>query len=196
MTSLSAYDLYLRGLAHLYRYTEESVPAAFALFRQALAIDANYAPAAALVGWCYILQAVQGWGALSSDDLPLSVRLARQVLEAGRDDAEAMAQAAFTLFYLAGEVAVAEAVVDRASSLNPNSALAWAVKGWVSALRNRPKAAIDALEHALRLSPFDPLSHIYATGISLAHMSARHFEQSLEWADRALQYQPRYVIAS
>ena len=30
MTSLSAYDLYLRGLAHLYRYTEESVPAAFA----------------------------------------------------------------------------------------------------------------------------------------------------------------------
>jgi len=193
--SQSAYDLYLRSLAQLYSYTEESVPAAYLLLRQALTLDRNYVPAAALMGWCYILQQVQGWGSLSNDDLLESIHLARQVIEAGRDDAEAIAQAAFTLYYLAGEVSTAASVLQRVSSLNPNSALTWEIKGWIHALRNEPEAALDALDRALRLSPFDPLGHIYATGFAIAYISARRFEQAVEWADRALQHQPRYVIA-
>jgi TolB-like protein/tetratricopeptide (TPR) repeat protein len=194
-SSQSAYDLYLRSLAQLYSYTEESVPAAYLLLRQALTLDRNYVPAAALMGWCYILQQVQGWGSLSNDDSLESIHLARQVVEAGRDDAEAIAQAAFTLYYLAGEVSTAASVLQRASSLNPNSALTWEIKGWIHALRNEPEAALDALDRALRLSPFDPLGHIYATGFAIAYISARRFEQAVEWADRALQHQPRYVIA-
>ena len=32
-------------------------------------IDPSYAPAAALVGWCRVLQRVRGWGALSDEDI-------------------------------------------------------------------------------------------------------------------------------
>ena len=67
--SLTAYDLYLRALAQSYRYTEEGVAAAVALARQALAIDPSYAPAAAAIGWCRVLQRIQGWGALSAIDI-------------------------------------------------------------------------------------------------------------------------------
>jgi adenylate cyclase len=54
--SLDAYDLYLRALALRDKHTDvdESVPAAIALLKRALAIDPTYAPAAALVGWSRI----------------------------------------------------------------------------------------------------------------------------------------------
>src|SRR5262249_51806615 len=100
--SLTAYDFYLRALAQSYRFTEEGAAEAVVLARQALAIDPSYAPAAAMVGWCRMLQRVQGWGALSANDIAEACRLARQALEAERDDADTIWQAAWTLFLLAG----------------------------------------------------------------------------------------------
>jgi hypothetical protein len=87
---VDAYDLYLRALAEFYRYTEAGFDEAVALARQALAIDPTYSPAAALLGWCHFLQRAQGWGAVSDDDVAVAVRLARQVLEAARYDADTM----------------------------------------------------------------------------------------------------------
>jgi len=45
------------------------------------------------------------------------------------------------------------------------------------------------------LSPFDPYTHSYAANIARAHLAARRFEQAIEWADRALHDQPRFVTA-
>jgi adenylate cyclase len=128
--NLSAYDLYLRALTQSYRVTEEGVAAAVVLARQALAIDPSYAPAAAMVGWCRGVQRSQGWGALSADDISEACRLARQALEVERDDAETISQAAWTLFRLAGEAAMAAAALDRALALNPNAAHAWLFRGY------------------------------------------------------------------
>jgi hypothetical protein len=65
------------------------------------------------------IQRVLGWGAPSADDIAEGIRLARQALEAARDDPDTMWQAAWTLFILGGEAATAEAVLDRALTLNP-----------------------------------------------------------------------------
>jgi adenylate cyclase len=193
--NLTAYDLYLRALAQSYRYTEEGFAEAIVLVGQALAIDPAYTPAAALVGWCRGRQRVQGWGALSDEDVGEACRLARQVLEAERDDAETIGQAAFTLFRLAGEAAMAAAALDRALALNPNAAHAWMARGNIHASRNEPEAAIEAIERARRLSPFDPYTFLYAFTIAVAHFAARRFEQAAEWADRALHDQPRLASA-
>jgi TolB-like protein len=191
--NLSAYDLYLRALAQSYRFTEEGADEAVALARQALAIDPSYAPAAAMVGWCRVQQRAQGWGALSDEDIGEASRLARQALEAERDDADTIGLAAWTLFYLAGESAMAAAALDRALALNRNAALAWLARGIIHASRNQPDAAIEAVERARRLSPFDPYSAFYAVTIAIAHLAARSFEHAIEWADRALHEQPRMV---
>ena len=193
--NLTAYDLYLRALAQSYRFTEEGVAEAVVLARQALAIDPSYAPAAALVGWCRVLQRGRGWGALSDEDIAEACLLARQALEAERDDAETIRQAAWTLFVLAGEAAMAAAALDRALALNPNAAHAWMTRGAIHAWRNQPEAAIEAIERARRLSPFDPYTFFYAGNIAIAHLAARRFEQAIEWADRALHDQPRMVSA-
>src|SRR6516162_1976289 len=189
--NLTAYDLYLRALAQSYRLTEEGLAEAVVLARQAL--DSSYAPAAALVGWCRVLQRVRGWGALSDEDIAEACLLARQALEAERDDAEMIRQAAWTLFVFAGEAAMAAAALDRALARNPNAARAWSARGVIHAVRNEPEAAIEAIERARRLSPFDRHASGYAVNIAVAHLVARRFEQAIEWADRALHDQPRTV---
>jgi tetratricopeptide (TPR) repeat protein len=193
--NLTAYDLYLRALAQSYRFTEESFAEAVVLARRALAIDPSYAPAAALVGLCRGQQRLQAWGALSDEDIGEACRLARQALEAERDDAETICRAAWTLLSLAGESALAAAAVDRALVLNPNAARAWVARGLIHAVRNQPEAAIEAIERARRLSPFDPYTFLYALNIAGAHLFARRFGQAIEWADRALHDQPRLVTA-
>jgi len=193
--NLTAYDLYLRALAQSHRFTKEGLAEAVVLARQALAIDPFYAPAAAFIGWCRGVQRVQAWGALSDDDIDEACRLARQALEAERDDAETTWQAAWTLNLLAGEAAMAAAALDRALALNPSAAHAWSARGQIHALRNQPEAAMKAVERARRLSPYDPLAFVSALNIALAHFAARRFELAIEWADRALHDQPRIVAA-
>jgi adenylate cyclase len=191
--SLDAYDLYLQALARLHRYTTESFAEAIALLQRALAIDPSYAPAAALLGYCRAVQRSQGWVALSADEIADSICLARSALETLRNDPDTMIWASWTLFRLAGETSLAATVLDRAVALNPNAAMAWVSKGWIHALRNQPEAATEALERALRLSPFDPLSYFASTGLAYAHLAAHRFEQAIEWADRASQDAPQYL---
>jgi adenylate cyclase len=193
--NLTAYDLYLRALAQSYRYTEEGLAEAVVLARQALAIDPSYAPAAALVGWCRALQRPQGWGPVSGDDIAEAVRLARQALEMARDDPDTIWQAAPPLFFFAGEAALAAAVLDRALARNPNSARAWSVRGFLYANRNQPGKAIEACDHAQRLSPFDPLDYWNAVSRGIVHLLGGRFETAIECADRALRDQPRVGIA-
>jgi tetratricopeptide (TPR) repeat protein len=147
-----------------------------------------------LIGFCRGLQRLRGWGALSADDVAEACRLARQALEAGRNDAETIWQAAWTLFFLAGEAAMAAAALDRALALNPNAAHAWQIRGALHAHRSEPEAAIEAIERAHRLSPFE-YTFVRAGIIAVAHLAARRFEQAIEWADRALHNQPRHVPA-
>ena len=89
----------------------------------------------------------------------------------------------------------AAAALDRALALNPNAAHAWMGRGFIHARRNQPEAAIEAIERARRLSPFDPYTSFYAFNIAAAHLAARRFEQAIEWAERALHDQPRLVSA-
>ena len=87
------------------------------------------------------------------------------------------------------------AALDRALALNPNAAHAWLFRGNIHTWRIQPEAAIEAVERARRLSPFDPYAFVFALNIAIAHFAARRFEQAIEWADRALHEQPRLVAA-
>jgi TolB-like protein len=194
-TSLDIYDLYLRALARLHKFTEEECGEAVTLLRRALAIDPSYAPAAAMIGWCRVYQVTLAWGRLSEAEIAEGVGLAREAIEAGKDDPDVLWMAGFALLVLAGEHATAQSVINRALALNPNSAHAWIVRGWVSCFRNEPSSAIEALQRAMRLSPLDPLDFRVSGGLGFAHLIAGHYEEALQWVDRTLREQPRYTVA-
>jgi tetratricopeptide (TPR) repeat protein len=187
------YDLYLRALALRDTHTDESMRDAIALLKRALAIDPNYVPAKAAIGWSRLHQRSHGRSPISEVEVAEAVAWARQALEAGKDDPEALWMAAFTLFYFAGERAIAATAIDRALALNPNSAHAWMVRGYVSLPESA--AAIEAFERAIRLNPLDRLERGFIGGIAVAHLFARRYEQALDWSVRALLEEPGYPAA-
>jgi TolB-like protein/class 3 adenylate cyclase len=70
-------------------------------------------------------------------------------------------------FIFARAHGTAASAVDRALTLNPNSAHAWMTSGRVSCFRNRPEPAIEAFRRAMRLSPLDPQTYQFTGGIAL-----------------------------
>jgi adenylate cyclase len=193
--SLDAYDLYLRALALRDIHSDESVREAIALLKQALVIDPNYVPAKAAIGWSRVHQRSHGRSPVSEAEAVEAVDLAKQALESRKDDPDTLWMAAATLAIFTGEHAIAEAAIDRALVLNPNSAHAWAARGFVCRSRGQSDPAIEAFERAMRLSPLDRLRRTFTVGIAIAHLGAGRYGQALDWAVGTLREEPGYRAA-
>jgi len=190
--SLDAHDLYLQALHQFHNYSKESLCEAVALLKRALAIEPSYAPAAAMVGFCRIVQRGRGWDPLSEAEIEEGLRLARKALAAGKDDPDALWMGGWTIANLAGEHAAGATAVERSLALNPYSAYAWMASGYVSCYRNQPGPAIEAFQRAIRLSPLDPHSWDFAAGLAFAHLLAGRYEDAIEWAERSLRELPYF----
>jgi tetratricopeptide (TPR) repeat protein len=189
--SLDAYDLYLRALAECGKPAGEGWDAAIGLLRQALRLDPSYAPAAGLIGFVRREQSNRGVQ-LSHREIAEALHLARHALAVGRDDPDALRMAGCTLAVLGGELAAAMSALDRATTLNPNSAQAWRECGVVNCFANRPDAAIAAAQRAMRLSPLDPLGHNFKWVLGFGLMLAGRYEEAMEWVDRSLHDRPEH----
>ena len=99
--SLDAYDLYLRALAQFRRHRFEGWCDAIDLLRRALAIDPSYAPAAGLFAWCRVLQRTSR--TISDEETTEGARLARQAVEGGKEDPDALWMGGWSIFVLAGK---------------------------------------------------------------------------------------------
>jgi len=148
-----------------------------------------------MIALCRVFQRIQDWGPVAEAEVAEGARLARQAIETGKDDLDALWMAGYSMPSLAGDKATGESAVDRALLLNPNSAYAWMARGGLSYLQNRPGPAIEAYEHAIRLSPLDPLGYLFTCGLAFGHTIAGECEEALLWADRSLREMPRYRAA-
>ncbi len=191
--NLDAYDLYLRALAQVSKITQENLREAIVLFKRALAIDPSYAPAAARVALCRVGQVSFGLGRVSDAERTEATQLAAQAINIGRDDPDALWMGAHALSFFARAHGTAASAVDRALTLNPNSAHAWMTSGRVACFRNRPDEAIEAFHRAMRLSPLDPQTYQFIGGIAWAHLLAGRYPEAVEWTDRSLAENPHYT---
>jgi len=146
-----------------------------------------------MIGLCRHFQRIEGWAQVSEEEVAESLRLARQAIETDKDDPDSLWMAAVTLSIMAGEHATAADRLERALTLNSNSALAWVASGYVSIQRNLPNRAIEAFERAMRLSPLDPMQWMAKDGLAFAYLAAGRFEEAIAWAERSLREQPRHT---
>jgi tetratricopeptide (TPR) repeat protein len=188
---LGAYDLYLRALA-LWDWEEAGLRQAVSVLKAALAIDPSYAAAAARIAYCRIWLQSRGFQ-VSDEEIAEAGQLAARAIRLGNDDPDALWMGAHATAFFTRAFGVAESASERALALNPNSADAWAARGWVLILRNRSEQAIEAFQRAMRLSPLDPLTHYFASGIAFAYLYIKQFEEAVEWADRSFDQEPRYT---
>ena len=191
--SLDAYDLYLRASSEFDKLTDAGMREAVALLERALVIDPSYPAAAAFIGICRCLQRTHGWITPQAPEITEAIALARQALEAGRDDPDALRMASYTLAMLAEERELGLQGIERSLSLNPSSAHAWLSKGLVCCFLNRPDPAQRAFEYASRLSPVDPLGYIFLWGLALAHFLAGRYKESLDYAEQSGRDHPRFI---
>jgi TolB-like protein len=139
-TDLTAYDLYLRALAHSLSYEKDQLPQALDLIHQAIERDPQYGPALALAAHCHKYFEVMNW----AEDLEAvrltSIGFARRALRVGPDDPDVLVLAAFTLGYFGEDIGVALGLIDRCLTLNPSHAPAWHWSGLLRIFAGHPNS--------------------------------------------------------
>jgi hypothetical protein len=92
------------------------------------------------------------------------------------------------------DVAGARAALDTAVVLNPKSAAAFTYRALVSALAGESQSAIHDANHALRLSPLDPLSYLPHMAILIASLWLREYDEAIASGHKAIELAPRYPM--
>lgn len=151
----NCYDKYLRGNALLFQLSPASLGEAKSEYRQALSIDPDFAPALASLATCYVAQRLFLGQDLNEGELSNALELASRAAELAPDDGEVLAACAIVVTWLGDDLEKAMTLAERAVSLNPNVAMAWADLGYVRLLLGEPERACEAFERAARLNPLD-----------------------------------------
>jgi tetratricopeptide (TPR) repeat protein len=193
--SLDAYDHFLRGMEKAYLDTGDAVSEALRLFSKAIELDADYAAACAMAGYCYVLRKASRWMSDQNWEIAEGARLARKPVQLGKDDALSLSRAGHALAYLVSEFDAAAFCIDRALALNPNLASAWFASGWLRVRVGEPDVAIKHFSQFKRMSPLDPLMPVANSGISFAYLFSGRYDEALSQAEQALQESPNLHLA-
>jgi len=192
---LDAYDCYLRGASTASSTLREANDDALRWLHKAMELDPDFALAYAKAAQCYGFRKVNGWMTGNPEELDKATRVSRRAVNLGADDAVALSYGGFVLAYVAGELDDGAAFVDRALSLNPNWAYAWAASGWMKLCFGEPETAIEHTATAIRLSPFDPLMFAWQSFTALAQICAGRYDEAIASAAESLRRQPDYLAS-
>ena len=192
-TELTAYDLYLRALAHSLSYEKDGVAQALDLLKQAIERDPHYAPALALAAHCNKRSEVMSWAEDPEEVRHTSVSLARQALRFGPDEPDVLALAAFTLGYFGEDIDVAIGLIARCLALNPSSARGWHWSALLRVFAGQPDLSLEHFGVYLRLNPRDRLA-TYLNGIGEAHFFCRRFDEAAANLLASLERAPGFPI--
>jgi TolB-like protein len=151
--SLDAYDLFLRGLENVYKWTSEGNEEALRCCYKAIELDPDFSTPYATAAMCFTRRKAFGWVIDREKEIAEARRLARRAVQLGKDDATVLCQAGYVLAHVANELDDGAAILDRALLINPNSAWGWFLGGWVKVWLGEPDRAIESFAQAIRLSP-------------------------------------------
>ena len=152
--SIEAYDLVLRGIALYFQFRKESHAMARQMFERAIALDPNYARAYVSVAWLYFVDWEFQWTEAPAA-LDRSLEAARKAV--ALDDSLSDAHTLLgwdSLWKKQHDFAIAE--LERAVSLNANSAPAYTFLAEALNFSGRPDEAIGFAKKAMRLDPKYP----------------------------------------
>jgi adenylate cyclase len=191
---LDAWEAYQRGLWHFYKYGPKENQTALAFFRQAIALDPNFAPGH--YGYALALQ----WDVWHYSHRPFEevqgVPRKEALLAVSLDDKDAMAHAVLAHMLMWGsewEAAIAEA--RTALALNPNNAFVISMLGCVLGFGGYRDEALDRIRQAMRASPQDPLTWLWTLWTASIQLGGRKFDAALEALHQVVRLRPGLALA-
>ena len=186
-----AYEAYLKGRYHWNRRSGEGLKIASRCFQEAIAKDANYAPAysgladcANSAGWWCFVSPEEGCGKAK--------KLAEKALVIDQSLSEAHSSLGFSLLFYDFDFASAEQEFRLAMDLNPKNATAVEWYACWLGMVGRFDQCIPQILHAIRL---DPLSPIIATIAANFLFLANQYDESIEIGRKAMELDATFFLA-
>ena len=193
---LDSYDLLLRAYRLDFEFTADSMAAALDCLGQALKIDPAYAPAMAAAAYCHAQRHFQGWAPQDEAGRMEAVRLAWHAVELAPNDAQVLWMAAFAIWNMAQEGRErARELFSRSLLVNPNSAMALTLAGWIETMCGNHREGREMIARARRLNPRDPRGWLMSGAMAVAAVIEGDYPGAVEWADRALAQNRRFAVA-
>ena len=201
--SLGAWEIYQRGLWHLWSFTREDMTKAQRLFQQVHQLDANFATAYSFRSYSHYLDTMLGFTETPDESLELAYKAAKHAL--ALDDHDPAAYFALgRVCMMQGKLDDSVAELSRAVELSPSFALAHHGLGFALVLSGQVEEGAEELDKAIRLSPRDPVMWGTMCFRSIASNLLHQYEEAVRWARRVLiepraaegGYWPYAVLAS
>lgn len=183
-----AYQLYLEGLFHFNKFTEEGWWKAVECYKQAIALEPNYAPAFAGIADVYLLFYLNG--VISPDKAVPEMKTALdKALALDHTLPESRFILGWLKFTYEWDWEGAEKEFKQALALNPNNTRAMLSYGYWLAINTRRAEAVAKAAQALEL---DPLSLINNYFVGLGLFYAGEYERLLAHGRKLMALEPRF----
>ena len=135
-----------------------------------------------------------GWTDSPADCLTEAMKFCHLAIALNSQDSTAHSITG-TILAISGDAARGLEAGKRAVELNPSSALAHFCSAFPLVYLGRSEESLAGIDRAIRLSPRDPMMVIYYGVQALAYLMLRRFDESIAFANHALQEQPDNVRA-
>jgi TolB-like protein len=181
---LDTWSAYHLGVQHMYRFTEQDNRAAIALFEHAVATDPTFSRAHGGLSFAHFQNAFLNYVSDHASEAIAAHRFAALAVELDPFDPFAnltMGRA----HWLTRDVPSSLAWLDRAIELSPNYAQGRYARAWSQTILGRGQEGQSDADHAMLLSPIDPLHYAMLATRALSHLVRGDEAAAAQWADRA-----------
>jgi serine/threonine protein kinase/tetratricopeptide (TPR) repeat protein len=185
-----AYQLYLKGLYNTRKYTKEGLEKGAEYFRQAVALDPNYALAYA--GYSYNRGLAQDWYAPGRETMPTAKAAAEKALQLDDNLAEAHTMLGDVYFFYDYNLPGAGREFKSATQISPNSAFARAFYGWYLVSMKRFDEGMAEGQRARQLDPLSSETN-FLLGQSL--YLAKRYDLAMNQLRATLGLDPNFWVA-
>jgi DNA-binding SARP family transcriptional activator/TolB-like protein len=186
----NAYDLMLRAIPLIGRMERGPYMMAGQYLSHAIEREPEYAAAHAWYAYWHIFLVGQGW----ADDPDAMMReagdLAERAIVLDPFDARGLTIAGHVRAFLHRRLREALALHERALSLNPNLAMAWALSAITYAYMGEPEEAEHRNNRYKRLSPLDPHAFIFDGFFTVIHLLKHDYESAVAAGRAVTQMNP------
>jgi TolB-like protein/DNA-binding SARP family transcriptional activator len=193
--SLEAYDLFLRAQEYMHNSSRAVFETSEALFDAAIAKDPHYAAALAWRAYWHVLRVGQGWSPDPADDAMQADHFSRAAIECNSMEPMALAVHGHVASYLYKDFDLAFRRFETALRINANAAPAWLWSALAQAWIGNGPRAIEEINKAMALSPYDPLMYAYSGNAAVAYLVDGQYERAIECALRSLRENRTYTSA-
>lgn len=186
MPTLESHTLLLGAISFMHRSSADDFERARAMLEHLSERNPREPAPRAWMGKWHVMRTVQGLSQDRAGDARRAQACVSRALDAAPEHSLALAIDGLVAALLMRDLDRAQASYSAALQANPNESLAWLYSSALHFYRGEGDAAVNAANHALRLSPLDPMRYYYDTFAATAMLAANRYPQAIELAQRSL----------